>query len=50
MKPIVKDDIEKAISVATIAHNSQIDRYGEPYILHPLRVMMALGGGIKRLW
>ncbi len=32
--------IERAILIATNAHNGQIDKAGMPYILHPLRVMM----------
>jgi len=31
--------LEKAISIAVEAHHGQKDRYGKPYILHPLRVM-----------
>lgn len=33
--------IEKAIQIALSAHHGQIDRGGEPYILHPLRVMLS---------
>ena len=33
-------DLDKAILVAVQAHHGQKDRYGQPYILHPLRVMM----------
>ena len=32
-------NLEKALEIALKAHQGQIDRYGEPYILHPLRVM-----------
>ena len=32
-------DLEKAIFVATQAHASQTDKAGQPYILHPLRLM-----------
>lgn len=32
--------LEKAIAIAVQAHSGQRDRAGEPYILHPLRVMM----------
>jgi len=35
----------KAIKIATIAHDGQVDKAGFPYILHPLRVMM----GVKTL-
>lgn len=34
--------LEKAIEIAAKAHAGQIDKGGAPYILHPLRVMMAL--------
>lgn len=34
--------IEKAILIATNAHNGQTDKAGKPYILHPLRVMMSV--------
>ncbi|SCY79776.1 HD domain-containing protein [Paenibacillus polysaccharolyticus] len=32
-------DIESAISVALQAHKGQLDKGGQPYILHPLAVM-----------
>ena len=32
--------LEQAISIASLAHEGQLDKGGEPYILHPLRVMM----------
>ncbi len=32
-------DLTKAISIATSAHESQVDKGGKPYIEHPLRVM-----------
>lgn len=32
--------LEKAIAIAARVHEGQIDKAGEPYILHPLRVMM----------
>jgi (p)ppGpp synthase/HD superfamily hydrolase len=31
--------LEKAIGIAVQAHRGQKDRYGAPYVLHPLRVM-----------
>ena len=34
------DDLSLAIKVAVEAHRAQVDKNGEPYILHPLRVMM----------
>ncbi len=33
------DLLEKALDIAVAAHRGQKDRYGAPYILHPLRVM-----------
>lgn len=33
------DLLEKAVEIAVKAHRGQKDRYGAPYILHPLRVM-----------
>jgi (p)ppGpp synthase/HD superfamily hydrolase len=34
--------LEKAISIAALAHAGQRDKAGAPYILHPLRVMMKM--------
>ena len=36
--------IEKALQIAAKAHEGQKDKEGLPYILHPLRVMMAVQG------
>lgn len=36
--------IEDAIALALQAHRGQLDRAGQPYILHPLRVMMLVSG------
>src|SRR5689334_22607983 len=33
---------EKALAIAVEAHRGQKDRYGAPYILHPIRVMCRL--------
>jgi hypothetical protein len=35
--------LERAIEVAVVSHAGQVDKNGEPYILHPLRVMLAVG-------
>lgn len=35
-------DLERAIAIATGAHDGQYDKGGEPYILHALRVMLAM--------
>ncbi len=34
--------LERAISLAALAHEGQVDKAGAPYILHVLRVMMRL--------
>lgn len=33
--------LAEAISLAALAHDGQLDKSGEPYILHCLRVMLA---------
>tara|TARA_B110000503_G_C6996971_1_gene349843 strand:- start:319 stop:741 length:423 start_codon:yes stop_codon:yes gene_type:complete len=35
-------NLERAIEIAVLAHNGVSDKGGNPYILHPLRVMMSL--------
>ena len=37
-----KPTLEDAIILAATAHRGQVDKAGEPYILHPLRVMLQL--------
>jgi len=32
--------LRRAITLATIAHEGQVDKVGKPYIFHPLTVMM----------
>jgi hypothetical protein len=34
--------LERAIAIAAAAHAGQVDKAGRPYILHSLRVMLAL--------
>jgi (p)ppGpp synthase/HD superfamily hydrolase len=34
--------LERAIEIAAHAHTGQVDKAGEPYILHPLRVMLGV--------
>ncbi len=41
--------LEDAIALAVQAHRGQPDRYGAPYILHPLRVMQRVEGKHERM-
>lgn len=41
--------LSKAINIATDAHNGQVDKAGEPYILHPLRVMLSMSDNESRI-
>jgi guanosine-3',5'-bis(diphosphate) 3'-pyrophosphohydrolase len=34
--------LERAIEIAAQAHAGQVDKAGQPYILHPLRLMLAV--------
>jgi (p)ppGpp synthase/HD superfamily hydrolase len=41
--------LERAISIAAEAHAGQADKAGERYILHPIRVMLALSTDDERM-
>ena len=41
--------LERAISLAVHAHNGQLDKIQEPYILHPMRVMLAVNTEKERI-
>lgn len=41
--------LERAIEIAAKAHAGQLDKGGQPYILHPLRVMLALTSDEARM-
>jgi (p)ppGpp synthase/HD superfamily hydrolase len=43
------DLLEKAIAIAVDAHRNQKDRYGAPYIFHPLRVMNRVNSIIEKI-
>jgi (p)ppGpp synthase/HD superfamily hydrolase len=42
-------NLEKAIKIALEAHIGQVDKGGNPYILHPLRVMLPLNSEEERI-
>lgn len=41
--------LERAIEIAASAHAGQVDKAGEPYILHPLRVMLRVASPHERM-
>ena len=41
--------LERAIAIASQAHAGQVDKAGQPYILHPLRIMLAVEGSQERV-
>jgi (p)ppGpp synthase/HD superfamily hydrolase len=41
--------LQGALEIAVTAHQGQTDRYGAPYILHPLRVMERVDTEIEKI-
>jgi hypothetical protein len=46
---ITMSTIERAIEIAAAAHAGQVDKAGQPYILHPLRVMLRVSSDAERM-
>ncbi len=42
-------NLERAIEIAVTAHKGQRDKSGQPYILHPLRVMLDLASDDEKI-
>ena len=42
-------NLESAIALSIAAHRGQVDKGGQPYILHPLRVMLRLESDPDRI-
>jgi hypothetical protein len=41
--------LQKAIEIAVAAHAAQLNKAGQPYVLHPLRVMLSLNTEEERI-
>ena len=41
--------LERAIKLAVKAHKGQVDRFGQPYVLHPLRMMLMVQGNSEKI-
>jgi GTP diphosphokinase / guanosine-3',5'-bis(diphosphate) 3'-diphosphatase len=41
--------LEKAIQISAQAHENQFDKAGQPYILHPIRVMLRVQSTAERI-
>ena len=42
-------NLERAIALSIAAHRGQVDKGGQPYILHPLRVMLRMESDPDRI-
>jgi (p)ppGpp synthase/HD superfamily hydrolase len=42
-------NLERAIAIAAEGHAGQVDKAGEPYIFHPLRVMLSCATSDERI-
>lgn len=41
--------LERAIEIAKIAHEGQLDKAGKPYIFHPVRVMLRVNNEFEKM-
>lgn len=41
--------LERAIEIAAKSHSGQVDKAGQPYVLHPLRLMFAVHTPLERM-
>ena len=41
--------LERAIAIAAAAHQGVVDKQGQPYVLHPLRVMLGVNDPTARI-
>ena len=41
--------LERAIEISASAHAGQVDKAGQPYILHPIRVMLRVSSDHERM-
>ena len=41
--------LDRAIEIASSAHAGQVDKAGQPYIFHPLRVMLRVDGAHEQM-
>lgn len=48
-EPVTIPGLEDTIRLALQAHRGQRDKAGQPYILHPLRVMLAMDSEAERM-
>lgn len=42
-------ELDRAIAIAVELHENQTDKAGQPYVLHPLRVMLAMESDVERI-
>ena len=49
VESVLVGNLDRAIEIAIKAHAGQVDKGGEPYILHPLRVMLRMRTEAERI-